>query len=71
MIFIYLECIYLWKKADSVGVNRWKSIKFKIIGLFGKLIDTAIFQKLALSTFKGGFEFLFRVDTLESQWWSV
>lgn len=42
-----------------------------IIGLFGKLIDTAISQKLALSNFKGGFEFLFRVDTLESQWWSV
>lgn len=71
MIFIYLECIYLWKKADSVGVNRWKSIKFKIIGLYGKLIDTAIFQKSALSNFKGGFEFLLRVDTLESQWWSV
>lgn len=71
MIFIYLECIYLWNKADSVGVNRWKSIKFKIIGLFGKLIDTAISQKSALSNFKGDFEFLFRVDTLESQWWSV
>lgn len=71
MIFIYLECIYLWKKADSVGVNRWKSIKLMIIGLFGKLIDTAISKKLALSNFKGGFEFLFRVDTLESQWWSV
>lgn len=38
-----------------------------IIGLFGKLIDTAISQKSALSNFKGGFEFLFRVDTLESQ----